>query len=215
MPERDDHDEQSVVFDGVENTVVAHPNAVPLTTPQRFRPGRSGVYGQKRDRTSNACLVLPVYAFEGSQSSWANVDFIGHEMPSPAEIGLDLIPRDVRTLFGHSSIECLNVFDFFCRLHQAVVLGEADHDRLGLTTALDEDSLALGSLDDRGEALAGLRGSDTQHASIVQRKSRNVHDLLVLLQHDRQFRSARGSPYSPTVSRPGGVNAAWARNRRA
>lgn len=63
MTERDDHDdEQSVLFDGVDNAVVADADAESIATTECFRTRRSGISCHERDCTSNARLILPIYA---------------------------------------------------------------------------------------------------------------------------------------------------------
>lgn len=117
MTEHDDHDEQPVVFDGVDDAVVADTDAETIATAESLHAGRSGINCQERDRPANARLILSIDALQCAHSGRSKLDLERHETRSPSEVGLDLIPRDVRALFRHGSVERGNILSFFGRIH--------------------------------------------------------------------------------------------------
>ena len=153
MPESDDHNEETVVFDRVDNAVVADSDSKAFSTAEGFCSGRSRIGGQECNRASNARLVLSVYTLQRTKSSGTNLDLISHVSRSPAEVCFDLIPRDVRALFGHGCIKSCDILSFLVSFHQAMVFRRADDDSLCFTPAFYEYGFVLSRLDDVCETL--------------------------------------------------------------
>lgn len=64
MTECDNHDEQSIVLDEIDDPIVSDAYAETLTTAKGFCTRRPRIDRQERDRAPDACLVLSVNAFE-------------------------------------------------------------------------------------------------------------------------------------------------------
>lgn len=108
VPKRDDDYDQTVIFDLVDNPVITDPYAPRRTPDERSRSRRTRVLGKQRDSPLNPTGGLRVKLAKLPGGCWTELDLVGHSL-GPAEISLDLIPRDVRAVLGHGFIKCRDV----------------------------------------------------------------------------------------------------------
>lgn len=76
MPECDNHDEQPVIFNGVDNTVVAYSNAKAIATAKSRHTRWLGINRQERDRSANKRLIFSIHALQRAQCSRSDLDLI-------------------------------------------------------------------------------------------------------------------------------------------
>lgn len=84
VPERHDDDKEDIVFDRVDDAVVANPDSQPRPSAQRPRSWGTGVLGQQSDGALNATSDGRVELLERPEGGRAKLDAVGHVQPRSA-----------------------------------------------------------------------------------------------------------------------------------
>src|SRR5580693_4841980 len=85
MAQRYDDDQEDVVGNGIDDPIVADPNAEPRSTPQGFGRWRAGIGGQKGDRPLDARAHVRVELAKRSSRGRPDLDAIAtHVQPRSA-----------------------------------------------------------------------------------------------------------------------------------
>ncbi len=93
VTEPDNHDDQLVVFDRVDDAVVTHTDAKAGAPTQGSGSGWPRILSQKGDGSLNATTHLWIHLAQRSCRRWAEVRSGTRSLP--AQILLDLFPRNV------------------------------------------------------------------------------------------------------------------------
>ena len=150
MAERYDYNQEYALVDGVNDAVVADTNPEAGATLKGLCARRVRILTEEGNRPLNASLIRGVDAAQSLERGGPNLNSVlAHS--GPAEIGLDLRPGNVLTLFSHGCVERSCILSVLQCIHHALVLGWADDDSFYRSTSLEEDGFPAGTLDELGE----------------------------------------------------------------
>ncbi len=114
MSDRDNDYDQPVILDRVDHAVIADSHTPCRSSGEGTRSGRPRVIREQRDGALDPTSGLRGELAELPGGSGPQLDPVWHRL-GPAEISLDLVPRNVWTFLGHSLVECGDVFGILGR----------------------------------------------------------------------------------------------------
>lgn len=84
MPQRDDNDEQHVILNCVDDSVVADAHAKTGSPLKCLGARRPRVLAEQRDGATNSVAMLVIYSFESARRGGRDLNAISHYQPRSA-----------------------------------------------------------------------------------------------------------------------------------